>query len=126
MTREEKIKEAYSKLPKKYDDLNPELNGWSNQGVLYNDIDFNLLDTKKMFDSVYYVRPKSLHGIENNNGWIKIESEEDVPEWGYYEVIERKNGNLSRATLDRDFGKKRSFLNYSHYQKIIEIPLPIY
>jgi hypothetical protein len=24
-------------------------------------------------------RPKSLQGIENNNGWIKIESEKDLP-----------------------------------------------
>lgn len=24
-------------------------------------------------------RPKSLQGIENNNGWIKIESENDLP-----------------------------------------------
>ena len=25
------------------------------------------------------IRPKSLQGIENNNGWIRIESEDDLP-----------------------------------------------
>lgn len=32
-------------------------------------------------------RPKSLQGIENNNGWIKIESENDLPkEHGFYDA----------------------------------------
>jgi hypothetical protein len=29
-------------------------------------------------------RPKSLDGIENNNGWIKIESKDDLPKKGKY------------------------------------------
>ena len=37
------------------------------------------------YDKIYegnelYFRPKSLQGIENNEGWISINSEEDLPE----------------------------------------------
>lgn len=31
-----------------------------------------------------FVRPSKLRGIESNNGWIKIESKEDLPEEGVY------------------------------------------
>jgi len=42
-------------------------------GIKENEIDYDL-----DFDGVGKFRPKSLQGIENNNGWIKIESESDL------------------------------------------------
>ncbi|MHA7822490.1 hypothetical protein ACVVIH_06980 [Chryseobacterium arthrosphaerae] len=36
-------------------------------------------------------RPKSLSGIENNNGWIKIESESDLPDEGIEVLCFNKN-----------------------------------
>lgn len=52
-------------------------NGWINATesngksgfFMESDCDFNFP----------YLRLKSLKGIENNNGWIKIESEDDLP-----------------------------------------------
>lgn len=37
--------------------------------------------------STGYFIPKSLQGIENNNGWIKIESEADLPKEGIHHSI---------------------------------------
>ena len=38
----------------------------------------NLPLTFEVLDNIF-VRPKSLQGIKNNNNWIKIESEDDLP-----------------------------------------------
>jgi len=41
-----------------------------------------------------YIRPKSLQGIETNNNWISIESEDDLPkEEGKYWIL--LNGSIS-------------------------------
>lgn len=45
-------------------------------------------DSIEMEHHLIYTRPKSLQGIENNNGWIRIDSEDDLPnEKGDYWVI---------------------------------------
>lgn len=46
----------------------------------------DLIDSKVYRDKLLY-RPKSLQGIENNNGWIKIESEDDLPKEGMHHSI---------------------------------------
>ena len=81
-----------------------------------------------------YVRPQSLAGIENNNGWIKIESEDDLPKLTInYHVL--KNGTLTEVLYA---GKNRWFVNgrnypltteiaeITHYQPIIKPQPPIY
>lgn len=93
MTKEEKIKEAWGKYL-------PELeeNGWLYFGYACNgwdDVEDCLNNFGAIFDRSYYdmtytecdngdlinvkIRPKSLQGIEDNNGWQKIESEADLP-----------------------------------------------
>lgn len=71
-------------------------------------------------------RPKSLQGIENNNGWANINSTNDLPNMGYYEVIRRDTGKPERSTLDNDFGAKIAVEIYSHWKPISEIELPIF
>jgi hypothetical protein len=63
------------------------------------------------------MRPKSLQGIENNNGWKKIESEEDLPTKTitYHVVI---NGKSSKALYA---GKNRWFINGNDFTKTTEI-----
>ena len=90
----------------------------------YGDIT-DKIDYEIEYDGVGKFRPKSLQGIENNNGWIKIESEEDLPERGYYEVIERTTGKPLRASLNNEFGTLILVHYYSHYQPIIDIDLPL-
>lgn len=72
--------------------------------------------------SIGYYRPKSLQGLETNNGWIKIESEDDLPKiQATYHVI-LKNGNQYMRT----FADKSSFFDVTHYQPIEKPQPPIY
>lgn len=70
-TKEQAIEEAYGEH---FEKCNPDENGWSlsDNSAFYPEIEFSP-------ENHYYWRPKSLQGIENNNGWVKIESEEDLP-----------------------------------------------
>lgn len=82
----------------------------------------------------YQYRPKSLSGIEDNNGWISILSEEDLPkEKISYEVW--RNGSESRATYagsDRwfvphnDFPKTTKVAGITHYAEPIKRQPPIF
>lgn len=81
-------------------------------------------------------RPKSLTGIENNNGWIKIESENDLPKepYGKYEVYSN-NPIFSQIPKiqgiddfwQNDENKKQDWMNsYTYYKPIILSKPPIY
>jgi hypothetical protein len=79
MTKQEAIKEAYGEYWEQVKVFVDE-NGW----VFFSD-DENILrlnfqqkdniSTEKTDVESWKWRPKSLQGIENNNGWIKIENE---------------------------------------------------
>ena len=80
-----------------------------------------------------HVRPISLQGIENNNGWIRIESEEDLPkeEIDLHFIFEKNNGRFQ--TFGVWDNKLKSFYsgalkisNVTHYQPIEKPKLPIY
>lgn len=66
-------------------------------------------------------RPKSLQGIESNNGWISINSEKDFEsiENGYYHWYNIENGDWEDGDIPI-FGK------YTHYQSIKRPLTPIY
>lgn len=107
-------------------------NGW----LHYNEITNNngtLLDCIQMdiLHDIDCYRPKSLQGIENNNGWICIESEEDLPK----EVIECRtcfyNGkNYIEGVIKKRSPQELSRLKYineiTHYQPIEKTKPPIY
>ena len=65
--------------------------------------------------------------IEDNNGWIKIESEEDLPKDGHYWVI-TKEGILTDSPKDKDLFQDNSYWlsNFTHYQPIVKPKPPIY
>lgn len=90
MTKEEKIKEAYGEywegLKKVID-----IDGWVDlkSKNISNDLANDMIGVFRYKIEVDYkfnhiARPKSLQGIENNNGWIKINSEDDLPKEGTY------------------------------------------
>jgi hypothetical protein len=66
-------------------------------------------------------RPSCLKGIENNNGWVKIESEDQFNELenGYYEWY---NINTKRYCKDDlwEFG------TFTHYKLILKSEPPLY
>lgn len=94
------------------------------------DIDIkNSVDTD--FGNAVIWRLKSLYGIENNNGWIKIESEEDLPDqdcdvWMIFkDEISQASYNTERKIFEDSTGWY-GYKTISHYQKIEKPKLPIY
>lgn len=128
MTKEEKIKEAWSKLMTDYTniDLN---NGWSLDDFHEDSYKENEFHTQQIYTPCK-IRPKSLKGIENNNGWIKIESEEDLPK----EVINcwfaTNNGIYLGYYTTRGYfvneGEDIELKFITHYQPIEKPKPPIY
>ena len=108
--------------------------GWFH-GYFCNGIDDIINDYGDITDKIDYdidmsgvgkFRPKSLRGIENNNGWIKIQSEEDLPkEDGFYWVIDSEASEVVDRYFEKgnhDFFKQFS----SHYHPVIKPDLPLY
>lgn len=111
-------------------------NGWVyTQTKHFNNISglshSNLQTTIFNSEMEYYWRPKSLQGIETNNGWIKIESESDLPSekikvW-FFTFGEEKIGTFH--PLLKEFRTESNIYNYgsvTHYQPIIKPKPPIY
>ncbi|SEG75398.1 hypothetical protein [Sphingobacterium lactis] len=73
------------------------------------------------------IRPKSLQGIENNNGWIRIESEGDLPKDSYNYYAFCSNGSVMTFN-DFEYYKKYIIpeLKVTHYQPIVKPEKPIY
>lgn len=135
MTKEEKIKEAWGEY---YLDVKEQLDEYglvsekfltNNQCKTLND-DLSI-EIYSPDEGYYFYRPNSLQGIETNNGWIKIESEEDLPK----EVIECRtcfyNGkNYIEGVIKKRSPQELSRLKYineiTHYQPIEKLKPPIY
>lgn len=75
-----------------------------------------------------YCRPKSLQGIENNNGWIKIESENDLPkEEGNYMIFHNQDNMQTSETFSKNIVHKLfKYNSITHYQPIEKPKPPIY
>lgn len=131
MTKQEKIIEAYGEYWKCFKNVVDE-NGFVWQSTFFYPDSEMFKDgieiQAKGFEPDGRVkwRPKSLQGIENNNGLIKIESESDVPKTGYYEVIERESGKQTRGIISNDLAAEECIKYYSHYQPIQKPLKPIY
>jgi len=131
MTKEEKIREAYSEH---YDLIKNHIddNGWVLDIYCGKSHSLKVLDCE--WKSSSYCRPKSIQGIENNNKWIKIESEDDLPEQGgsYYvtrcdkvetAVYVKDNRWLVKGN---DYPKTTILHSITHYQPIQKPQPPIY
>lgn len=145
MTKAEKIKEAYGE----YWELFPQIlkdRILSNNGVL----DYFILpreercSTEKICDirsgkSIFectktdegtprFFRPKILNGIDKNRGWIKIETQSDLPKESAEYWVVLKSGTISKASY---LEQRKVFfmfgdLEVTHYQKMIYPGNPIY
>jgi hypothetical protein len=128
MTKEEIIKEAYLKLGYSKSDIEiyVSINGWSR----------HVSGNCKILtghDSGVSFRPEELFKIENNNGWVKIYCENDMPQFDcdcfglendgkilLTSWVQKENINEDR--LQREFWK----LNLGYYKIIETIKLPLY
>lgn len=122
MTKEEKIKDVLGDLYQYADN-----NGW---------IPFAFGITRSLKDSDLHkarindklvIRPKTLQGIENNNGWIKIESEDYLPkEMCKLHVYPAYLGSDIFYFYNEDLHKCELMDNHTHYQPIQKPKPPIY
>ena len=123
--KQEAIKKAYGEYF-----IHADINGWIKFGM-YCPSDLGIEDYDEIVDTIGIWRCKSLQGIENNNGWIKIESEADLPKEGMHHSIlldsECINGYRNYDVIvfyevNSKFRKKE----ISHYQPIFKPNPPIY
>ena len=128
MTKEDKIQESYGES---YDHYKPQENGWSTVYVFdYGEnFEWKLYDANAVAHGIYSIRPKSLKGIENNNGWVKIESEADLPKeniqcWLKDEEFGIDIGYFSIDTKKWFVDNVQQFV--THYQPIKKPQSPIF
>lgn len=122
MTKQEVIKQAYGehwgKVKTRVDE-----NGWC--FIYYEEIGINIFGTEYEFKEFSQWRPISLKGIETNNGWIKIESGNDIQDGDYW-MLEH-DGTISPCfEIDQDSQKNNLHKYYTHYQPIVKPLPPIY
>ena len=126
MTKQEKIEEVFES-----NYIYADTNGWVRLGRFHwNELGF--VTSEIFYDEELDIwRPLSLQGIETNNGWIKIESEEDLPTIeGSYFVFSKVNYkpyyriDIFTGRLSNSFENGKSC--FSHYQQIIKPQPPIY
>lgn len=92
--------------------------------------DLRLLECTKTDEGTKrFFRPKSLSGIETNNNWISINSENDLPkENGHYLVFDKQRNivDIDYINSDYDSHSERWMEFNSHYQPINKPEKPIY
>lgn len=134
MTKQETIEKAYGEHWESVKDFVNEhgyCTNWHipNFGHCYPDFSFHT----DSYNGENIWIPSSIRNIENNNGWTKIESEQDLPERDKdYNVI-AYDGRIYGAWLTRNgnwLNNKHNDLsqltNVTHWREKIELPKPIY
>lgn len=138
MTKEDKIKQSYGEhweIVKDYVDEN----GWikDDKKALRYHLVYEVFKDKMDIEITSFspkVRLKSLQGIENNNGWINIESEDDLPKQTNNLWLLANDGSLIlgkwcifqkifKTTSGNNFDTDGVF--FTHYQPIIKPDLPL-
>lgn len=139
MTKQDVIKKAYQDEGiKNTEKMNIDENGYISESVYQSlaveERNFEFIDVGVFTCKLIY-RPKSLAGIEDNNGWVKIESEDDLPKgYGLYEVFTKTNIYVSEPKNQyfeeywvNDVAKNKWWMdNVSHYKKINFSSKPLY
>jgi hypothetical protein len=129
MTKEEKIIEAYGEY---YEKMKPWISeeGWFNKNAFYQEefkLKYQELD---MFFSHLgdFMIPQSIVGITNNNRWIKIESENDLPKerGSFWTFIEGKEVVINTFNTFDDMEFTFDNGKVTHYQSLIKPNEPLY
>ena len=129
MTNEQLKQEAIKNAYGEYWEILPNKDKVLIRGCIEINTYLNLeLKFDKVFLTENLVRPKSLSGIETNNGWIRIKEDgSNLPkESGDYWFYTKHKQVLIRD-YNPGFNLYESYLNtYTHYQPIVKPLLPIY
>ena len=132
MTKEDVIKKAWGEYYedyKKYIDKNGLLSDrflTNKQCKTLND-DFLSIEIYSPDKGYYFYRPKSLQGIEDNNGWIRIESEDDLPKDKCVLLVYPEFDDQYTFLYNNDKESKETLIeNHTHYQPIEKPKPPIF
>lgn len=132
--KKELIKKVYGeKVFEKYQHLINE-DGWCDiledttdididgNSLIYEDLGYKYqdVDTADDYQCGTIWRPKTLRGIEHNNGWIRIYSESDLPNKNCLVKIKFRDGNQYGRINFKVSACELFSLRFSHY-KIIEL-----
>lgn len=85
-----------------FEPLSTDDNGWTDYDSLPDNFDIDGLDSKRYKEAdvdfeTLLVRPKSLEGIEDNNGWVKFTGIQELPAGNFYAYIKGlSNFNIGR------------------------------
>lgn len=140
-TKQKIIQEAWGGLwdsVKEYSDQNGYVDFPENihaQAIFWNHGDYDYFQTEDRLGyngesvGVQKFRPRDLAGIEANNGWTRIESEEDLPsdiKYTIFNVV--KNGEVTTAEWwGGDPERIKHWVDrYTHYQPISKPKTPLY
>ena len=122
--KQEAIKKAYGECWEKVKDY------VDNDGYIDNSIPKFTFGQVKNLDLEYkndvLFRPKSLQGIENNNGWVKFESEADLPKNKNVWICTNNNRVLISSKAVLNWVLKNPDNKITHYQPIEKPKPPIY
>ncbi|EPE9901243.1 hypothetical protein ACSN7Q_002408 [Flavobacterium psychrophilum] len=128
MTKEEKIQEAYINCWddfKDYVDENGFLNCVKNRKLSL----IPYFEVSEIEFKGNLVRPKSLSGLEGNNGWIKIKSVGDFPKKDLECYVTNNIGRIQFAEFELEnqrFYVENLRMYPTHYQPIIKPDYPLY
>ena len=116
--KQEAIKKAYGEYY-----IHADINGWIRFGM-YVPTDLGI----ENYDDIDgFWRCKSLQGIENNKGWIRIESKDDLPkEEGNYFIVRNNNEVGTSYFIPNNDFSVMDWRDITHYQPIEKPKLPIY
>jgi len=131
MIKQEKIKEAYGADVWSIIDESVKENILENQGGWTYEINESWLQKTKGIEieiNGKYCRPKALQGIEDNNGWTKIESKRDLPkeEIDCFFVKDKLMYNGVWDNVLKGFFFRLQKINATHYHQIKRPEPPIY
>lgn len=130
MKKEEKIQESYREYWDVMKDHVDE-NGWFAKDA-FSQINLSYEDVSSTIDFVHdhstdEMIPKEIYGIKDNKNWIKIDSEEDLPQDSSAYWVWRSDERVSSIN---DYNTDRSYffphLKATHYQPIVKPEKPVY
>lgn len=99
-----------------------------------HDVDKEFIKECDIADGALAFRPKSLRGLETNNGWTSIEDDLSNIVEGEFEFLVKKEYNQNSEKLKETIKVTKAmikekhliFLVYSHYKPIQPELLPVY
>ena len=125
--KQEAIKKAYGEH---YDNLKKYLNGFMIDRVNYERETGNKLSDLKGINFIkegnVYSYPDTVEGFKDNNKWIRIESEKDLPNNEKVWICDNNNRVLLSSKTVLSWILKNPDNKITHYQPIEKPKLPIY